>query len=150
MPLAGQRLKALDFTPASTVIDATAQAALGTTLATGTPTVAITFTAPTSGKALLCYGLKAGATSNTWVILTPEVYLGTNATGTQVLSGGDGWSIELNVPNTAVANATKSMQGIISGLTPGSSYYFRIRHRAVAAAVANISWRSITCQPLPA
>lgn len=150
MPVAGQRLKALDFMPAQTVRDATAQAALTTTYATGTPTVSITFTAPTSGKVLLTYGLKAGATSATWVLLNPEVFTGTNSSGTAVLSGGDGWTIELNVPNTTVANETKSMQGILTGLTPGASYFFQVRHRAVAAAVANISWRTITCQPLAA
>ena len=150
MPTAGQRLLALDFTDSQLSTDNTAQTGIGTAFATGTPTVDLTFTAPTSGKVLLTWSVKMGDSSATNILLArPEVYLGADATGSTVISGGDFFDLEMPIDSTSRPNATGSNQYIQTGLTAGSTYYFRLLHRAASGGTANISWRSIMAAPLP-
>lgn len=150
--LVGSPISADDLPPAVWGSDATGFANLtNTTFAAGSPACECTFIAPRSGAVLLSVGL--GASDNTGgqrVIITPEirendvsgsVVLAANTTN-EVLRG-------CAIPGQATANAHRSRTTLLTGLTPGQTYYGRTMHRATGSGSADLSVREIVVVPTP-
>ncbi|MEU8362313.1 hypothetical protein AB0C27_40475 [Nonomuraea sp. NPDC048882] len=122
-----------------------------TTFIAGSPSCECTFIAPKSGSVLLSVGLGAsGDAGGQRVIITPEirendvsgsVVLAANTT-TEVLRG-------CAVPGQATANAHRSRTTLLTGLTPGATYYGRTMHRATGTGTADLSVREIVVVPTP-
>jgi hypothetical protein len=150
--LAGSLIRTADWPTSVMATDGTSQLNL-TTVAfiTGTPTVAVTFVAATTGRALLT--ITAGMRDNTnadrlW--LAPEVYLGTDATGTLFLGTSDTTETELVAPGEADDYMYASRTCLLTGLTAGSTYYARIMFRTLSGSgSADIARREITVRPTP-
>lgn len=152
MPAAGQKIRALDFTPAVGATDSTAHLNLTTTPAVGSPAVGVVFTAPTSGKIALTIGASFADSSgnNNCGILDFQLYLGTDATGTLVLSSSIINRLILQPGDTTDQSQEASRTSFVSGLTAGSSYYVRTLHSSFSGATIDIYARTVFVQPLPA
>lgn len=125
-----------------------------TTYITGEPAeplVSVTFAAPTSGRVLLICGgiMRDTGLSNRKVEMAPEVYLGTDATGSLVLAADwetRGISSIVNWPQWhGFARAT-----ILSGLTGGSTYFARHMYRVNGTSTtSDILSRTLGVVPAP-
>lgn len=151
MPLAGQRIRALDFTAAVQAESAVMQANVGTTYVAGSPEVGVVFTAPTSGKVLVTIsGLLQDDGGTTAVILDWELYEGASAAGTKVSDTGL-WEHRLELRGISTGygqNASKTT--LHAGLTAGTVYYVRTMHRALTGSTADVVMRAVNVVPLPA
>lgn len=147
--LVGAQIKAEDFPPAVWASDATQnQNISSTTFIAGTPTVSVTFTAPTSGTVLLSVGVAGSDNGGTNRIhLAPEVRVGSVA-GAVVLAA-DVTSRGVGIPGEASANAHRSRTTLLTGLTPGTTYFARTMHKVSGGATADIAVREITVMPTP-
>lgn len=153
MPLAGQRIKALDFTAAVGAESTVTQANVGTTLVVGSPEVGVVFTAPTSGKAQVTvsasYADDSGA--DNCGILDWKLFLGTSGSGTLVLgTGALTRRLVLQPGNVANQSQEASRTVLVQGLTPGSSYYVQLLHASWAGATVDLYARTVAVVPLPA
>ena len=146
MPLAGQRLKALDFTPAVSATSTVVQSNLSTTLTVGSPEVGVVFTAPTSGKANVTVGASFAddTGANNAGILDWKLFLGTNGSGTLVLGTG-AFDRRLVAMPGDVTNQSQELSRtvLVQGLTPGSSYYVQLLHASWAGATIDCYARSV-------
>jgi hypothetical protein len=151
---AGTPVRALDFPPSMQVMDRTSQLNLtNTSYATGTPEVAVRFQAPTSGRVLVT--VSAGVRNNSatvdrvWVCFS--MFEGDPNSGNQVAVE----EVKYGVSNHAISDANDdfaygSNSFPVSGLTPGTFYYARIRHKVtIGGGTADISTRGITVIPIP-
>lgn len=154
MPAAGQKIKALDFQATVSSSDSTVLSNVGTTLATQTPTVAVTFVAPTSGKVLVhLAGNGRCTTSLQAMIFDWELYLGTNASGTLILATGVTDRRLVIVAAGAAGSTFGHNLGrtvYVSGLVAGSTYYARSMTASSNTATGDIFYRMITVEPLAA
>jgi hypothetical protein len=149
MPTAGSRVKALDFGTPGTASDATAHNNVTTTPVAGSPTVSVTFLAPTSGMAMIVIGMRCqdDAGSNT-VYLDYEVR-NNNVSGSVVFATG---AVErrLDLPGSGAVtfqpNASKV--SIVTGLTPGNTYFVRTMHSAAVTGSADVLMRRLDVIPL--
>lgn len=153
MPLAGQRIKALDFTDTVEASSLTALLNISTTLTVGTPEVGVVFTAPTSGKALVTIG--ASFVDDTGAdnvgVLDTKLFQGTNGSGTLILNTGDlRRRLILQPGNVANQSQEASRTFPVTGLTAGTSYYVQLLHFAAAGATLDLFARQVIVQPLPA
>lgn len=150
---AGTRVKAVDFPRAQQVSDQTTQANItDTSYVTGTPEIAVRVMAPSSGRVLVVVG--AGIRNNTAanqdrVFVSFRAFEGDPADGNLFQTE----EVKLGLSNTA-AGADDYSYGahgtMVQGLTPGSYYYFQIRHRTtLGSGSADISNRSILVTPIP-
>jgi hypothetical protein len=92
--LVGAKVKAADF-PASVWAQDTTEILniSSTTFIAGTPEVGTTFVAPTSGKVLMFVGGSARSqTGDDRILMAANVFLGSNSSGTQVLSSSVGFT----------------------------------------------------------
>lgn len=149
--LVGNKIAAADFPPTVGAADNTdINNIADTSFVTGSPEVAVTFIAPTSGKALIING--GGCRNNTG---TDQVFLGvevrqTNGSGTIVYSPTINGRDTLNCADQSTSHEYKSRCMVLSGLTPGGTYYARIQYRTRDGdSTADISSRSIIVQPIP-
>ncbi|WP_433519033.1 hypothetical protein ACQP2T_28050 [Nonomuraea sp. CA-143628] len=136
--LVGSKVKAADFPASVWAQDATEILNItSTTFITGSPVVATTFVAPTSGRVLVFVGGAARAqTGDNRVFIVANVFLGTSAAGTEVLSasvGFTGCGFSLAATNYYYQNRTFQM----SGMTPGSTYYARVMYSATNTGVTD-------------
>lgn len=149
---AGQEIKALDYPPAVWSQDTTAiNNPTNTTYAAGTPSVSVTFVAPTSGRVLLIVGGGVGNSAGAdRIFLSPEVRL-TDVSGAVVLTP--------SVTNRGFASdmcssgfVYGSRESVLEGLTPGAIHFARVMYAVSAdpgAQTADITARDITVAPLP-
>jgi hypothetical protein len=106
------------------------------TYAAGSPEMGVQFTAPPSGKILLAVsGGGRDNTNNDRVFVAPQIFRGTSAAGTLVLSPSDGeyaWS--------SFGESSGYMYGsrvsVVSGLQAGQTHYVRTMHKAMDSAGA--------------
>ncbi len=114
----------------------------------GTPTVETTFVAPPSGAVLLSVGLSArDNTSNNRVHLAPEVRVGSVA-GAVVLAANvvtRGVGVPGGIPNYVYRARTT----VVSGLTPGTTYYARTLHKVSGGTSGDVNIRDMTIAPCP-
>lgn len=149
MPTAGQRVKALDFTAAVTATNATSHNNVGTTLALGSPTVSVTFTAPTSGAALVILGMRAqDDTGSNTAYLDYEVRLTNNAGAVIFATGAVERRLDVGCTGNVTFQPNVSKVSLISGLSPGSTYYVQTLHAAAVTGSADVLMRSLTVVPL--
>ncbi|GIH69435.1 hypothetical protein [Sphaerimonospora thailandensis] len=120
----------------------------------GSPVVAVTFVAPTSGRVLLIVGggMRDSAAVDQ-VMLAPQVFRGTDATGSEVLApSASGRGLGSVAADKAFHYASRT--SLLSGLTPGATYYARVVHMIVPpsggtpSAKADIGARDITVIPV--
>lgn len=142
-------ISAADFPPAMWASDATANSNISsTTFIAGTPTVSVTFTAPTSGAVLLSVGVAGSDNGGTNRIhLAPEVRVGTVA-GSVALAA-DVTSRGVGLPGESAANVHRSRTTLLTGLTPGTVYFARTMHKVSGGATADIAVREIVVTPTP-
>lgn len=152
MALAGQRIKALDFTPAVGMTDTTAHLNLTTTPAVGSPEVGVAFVAPTSGKIALTISASVADSSGNNIagILDFQLYLGTSAAGTLVLSSSIINRLILQAGDVTNESQEASRTSFIAGLAAGADYYVRTRHSAFSGSTLDLYARTVFVQPLPA
>lgn len=153
--LTGGRAGALigpgDSPPAAAAGDSTVISNMtSTTFIPGTPVVACTFTAPASGRVKITVGgaMRDDAGLNR-VIMAPEVYEGTNASGTLVLGTSNTVLTEVSSPAEATGYYYTSRSSVLDGLTPGATYYARLVRRVTGGSTCDIARRDIIVRPLP-
>lgn len=153
MPQAGDTIRALDFPQTLTAADLTTILNITTTAwIPGSPGVDVVFIAPTTGRVLISVG--GGARSQTggqrlWMF--PEVYEGTDATGTVVQDNpGSGasaqqWGISDDTDGYQYGGTTS----LLSGLTPAATYFCRHVYRVDTATsgTADITVRNLVVAP---
>lgn len=119
-----------------------------TTPIAGSPVVDLTFTAPTSGRVKLTVGggMRNNPASGHSVLMAPEVWLGTDATGTLVLSAN---AEERGV--RSIKDATQfhyySRRTLLEGLTAGATYYARVLHEVTGGTTCDIAVRELGVVP---
>ena len=146
---AGTRVKALDFTGPASASDATLHSNVSTTAVAGTPSVSVTFTAPTSGMAMVVLGMRAqdDAGSNT-AYLDYEVRV-TNVAGAIVFAtGAVDRRLDIGVSGSVTFQPNVSKVSIISGLTPGTTYFVRTMHSAAVGGSTDVLMRRLDVVPL--
>lgn len=151
MPTAGQRVRAGDFPPTVSVSDNTLLTNVPTSPTVGSPAVSTTFTAATSGKALITVsGLTRCTSSLQPVIIDWELYLGTSAGGTLILGTGQ-QTRRLEIVSTGAAgngyghNLSKTY--VATGLVAGSTYFIRTMHYSFATATGDVGLRQLSVTP---
>lgn len=152
---AGQRIRGQDRPDVAWRIDTTSITQItSTTYITGSPVVDCTFTAPTSGRVWLIVGggFEDNGGTNT-VFIAPEVYLGTSAAGTLVLAAdADTRGIESVGGNLGGVpggpnNHYYTRVTMLSGLTPGATYYARLMYRVSGGSSADVPARDLAVIP---
>ncbi|GIH69436.1 hypothetical protein [Sphaerimonospora thailandensis] len=146
---AGAKVRAADYPPTVGASDSTAQNNItSTSYITGSPTVSVAFVAPTSGQVLVTVGMGArddGGVNRAH--LAPVVRLG-NSGGTTVLAA-DVTTRGVGSVGEAKAFHYASRTSLLSGLTPGATYYAETRHKVSGGSSADIATRDIAVVPVP-
>ena len=154
--LGGSRVLAMDYTPSVTVFDTTQISNITSTAYTaGSPEVGVTFMAPTTGRVLITTGggFRNNGSNADRVFLSPQVFLGTDNTGTEVLhptapqygvSSGGGYTLD--------DFQFLSRTTLLDQLTPGSTYYVRtmhcqVNHLATPAGTVDLVDRTLVVAP---
>jgi hypothetical protein len=146
--LVGAPISAGDVPPAVWASDTTAnQNIASTTFIAGTPTVSVTFTAPTSGAVLISVGVAGADSAGNRIHVAPEVRQN-NVSGTVVLSA-DVTSRGVGLPGESTANVHRSRTTLLTGLTPGGTYFARTMHKVSGGNTADIAVREIVVTPTP-
>lgn len=147
---AGSVVYAADFPPSVYDSDDTSNLNISsTTYIAGTPEVGVVFTAPTTGRVELTIGggLRDSSGANR-VHLSPQVFLGTSAAGTEILAPTV-VTRGVGSPAESVNYMYYSRTTLLEGLTPGASYYARTMHKVSGGATADIAARDISVAPAP-
>lgn len=136
--------------PAATwVADDTTQTDVSSTsYIAGTPSVETTFVAPPSGAVLLSVGLSArdNGGSNR-VHLAPEIRVGTVA-GSVVLSANV-VTRGVGTPGGIANYVYRARTTVLTGLTPGTTYYARTMHKVSGGSSGDVNVRDMTIAPCP-
>lgn len=147
----GSTVYGRDFPPSQFDHDWTSQLNLTTTsYVSGTPSVAVNVTAPTSGKILVCMGagIRNNGANADRVVVTYRV-LEDGSEGTVFTAESQYRGI------TSVGIGSEEFRyignfSLETGLTPGRNYYFQIRHKTIlGSGTADIASRNILCIPVP-
>jgi hypothetical protein len=153
MPRAGQIIRALDYEGYASDADSTDETNFNSTAYTlGGTTVGAAFTAPTSGRVLVMYGVRMRLNSATGVnvLLTAEIRTGAVVgSGTQIIAAADGFAVEVGQDANARIGGNRSMP--VEGLTAGSVYNVSLWHRNATsvASAASIFDRTVQVVPIP-
>lgn len=146
----GTSIRAVDFPASKYASDSTSLANLSsTTFAAGSPVCSTTFTAPTSGMILLTVG--AGFRDNTAtnrVHVAPAVYLGTSSGGTLFLAA-DVATRGVGSPAAIGDYTYRSRTTLLTGLTPGATYYVETQHKVSGGTTADLAQRDLSVVPCP-
>lgn len=154
MPTAGQRILAADFTDSASSEDSTAQSNITATsgaLSAGSPTVSVTFTAPTSGKALVSIGMRCrddGAASS--IVLDWELREDDVAGDVILATGSVDRRMEISIDSASSRTFNWTRDYLATGLTPGQVYYIRLMFYATPTGSADIIHRRLHVVPIPA
>lgn len=143
---AGAKVLAADFPEGKNSASQTANDNISSTsYIAGSPEVGTTFVAPTSGRVLLTVG--AGFKDGTnRVHVSPEVYLGTSSAGSVFLSA-DVTLRGVGSVSAATNYHYRSRTTLLTGLTPGSTYYARTVHKVSGGSTSDITVRDIAVTP---
>jgi hypothetical protein len=146
--LPGSMILGNDTPPTVSETDTTANNNISnTSVAAGTPEVGVAFIAPTTGRIVVHIGggLRDNGGTNR-VFLSLEIYTGSDATGTQIVTA----SVASNGISSCGVSAGFQYVGrtiFEEGLTAGATYYARTVQYVDAGTTADIASRSITVQP---
>lgn len=145
---AGTRYTALDWPPTVKAISAgTLGSISSTTYTNGSPEIGTTFVAPSSGRVRIITGLVGNGPTSQRLFLSPQVFLGTSASGTEVMSPSVDHAVGTITEQTASTSYERCT--FLDGLTPGATYYARTMHRVTSGTGATASFRGIIIVPLP-
>lgn len=142
---AGKPVAALDYPDTVWAQDTTTISnPTNTTYSAGSPTVNVTFIAPTSGRVLVAIGGSAGnATSSDRIIFAPELRE-TNVSGTIIVSTDvEQWGWGSQVSAGYVQGSRVSM---FDNLTPGDPYF--VRHMYAVATDPGSQTQDINCREI--
>lgn len=147
----GSQAYGRDFPPSGFDLDWTSQLNVSSTsYASGTPSVGVNVTAPTSGRVLVavsCGSRNNGANADR-AIVTYRV-LEDSSEGAVVTAE----SAYRGVTSVGIGSEEYRYVGnfaLEEDLTPGRSYYFQVRHRSVSGAgTVDVASRSIAVIPVP-
>ncbi|WP_143082139.1 hypothetical protein [Nonomuraea wenchangensis] len=144
----GAVASASDFPPSVYAFDDTRISDIdSTSYITGSPVVFVYFTAPTSGKVLLTIGggLQDSSTANR-VHLAPVVREdgpgGSAVVSANVVTRGIG------CPEQTTSFMYLSRTSLITGLTPGRTYYAHTAHKVSGGSSGDIASRDLTVVPV--
>lgn len=149
---AGTRVKALDFPRAVQSFQTVSVLNLtNTSYATGTPEIAVRVMAPSSGR--VAVALSAGTRNNganaDRVFVSYRVLEG-DPNNDELIQASE---VKRGLSNPATQGDDYQYHGhvtMVSGLTPGVYYYFRVQHRTtLGSGTADISHRGILVWPIP-
>lgn len=149
---AGTRVRALDYPRAQQVfIVANITNVSQTTYQTGSPEVAVYFTAPSTGRVAVTVGAGTGnnGANADRLFVTYQIFEGDPNDGIthQAAEAKRGLSNPATGADTAQYHGHTTM---VDGLTPGTKYYARVVHRTtISSSTADISHRHITVWPIP-
>lgn len=146
MPLAGQIIRALDFTQSMEAWDTTDITGISSTsYIAGSPEVGTAFIAPTSGRVVVLINgrIESDTGGGDRIFLSFELYEGSDSSGTQVLAGDDDSAC---VTGSTATGEGQSASKLVTGLTPGATYFARTVHR-VGAGNATVRLRRIVVSP---
>lgn len=151
--LAGAKIRAADWPTSVTTTEGTLTSNItDVVFVTGAPVVDRTFVAPTTGRVLIhiAAGMRDN-TNNNRVIVAYELYLGTSAAGTLIVSTVSTLATEVSSPGEADDLYYVGRTSLVQDLVPGSTYYVRIMYKSETAigASADLSRRDITVRPVP-
>lgn len=148
----GTPVRAVDFPPAKFAFQQVTIANVSsTTYIAGTPEVAVRVLAPTSGKVAVIVGggLDNNAANADRIFLSFRVYEGDPALGVLIRTE----DVKYGLSNQATQTDQFQYSGhgtIMSGLTPGTYYYFQLRHRvSIGSGTADIAYRHLLVFPVP-
>lgn len=151
---AGTPVRALDFPPAQMAFNQDSiNNITDTSYVTGTNEVAVRFQAPTSGRVAVT--IKAivrnnSAANEDRVFVSFRVYEGDPADGDLFQTDEVKYGISNNATSTADEFHYGSHTTMLSGLTPGTFYFARVRHRTtLGSGTADIGYRHILVFPIP-
>lgn len=149
---AGTNVYGLDFPPAQYDQDWTPISNIAdTTYVAGTPEVAVTVTAPTSGRLFVCLssGTRNNAATAESVYVSFQIFED-SVDGALYMAANDDYGTR----STGIAASQEftyhGNMSLITGLTPGRSYYFQVVHKtALGGSTGDIAARSILVTPVP-
>lgn len=147
--LAGATIRSVDFPAAVFTQDTTFLAdQSNTAFDPGSPVVDVAFTAPTSGKVLVVVntGARDDAGTNNHAKVSFEIYEGSDATGTLVVSPSHEMSVTPSDSATAQFHYVSAAY-LIGGLTPEATHYARVVHAVSAGTSVDIDDRGIAVIP---
>ena len=148
----GSNVYGLDFPPSQYDQDWTPISDIAETAYTvGTPEVAVSATAPSSGKLFVCIGcgLRNNAATAESVFVTFQVFEDSPDGALYQAANGD-----LGVRSSGIAQSQEFQyhgnMSLITGLEPGRSYYFQVVHKTdLGNATGDIASRDILVIPVP-
>lgn len=145
---AGTTVNALDFPPTASNRSATDVTVTSTSYVDGTPQIATTFVAPTSGRVLVTVGGGLSGASTRRLHLAP-VIKETNDSGATVL-GANVVSRGVGCQENATGFVYMSRTTLLEGLRPGQIYFAKTQHKVVGAAGSPVfDIRDIYITPVP-
>jgi len=122
-----------------------------TTYVVGDPEVAVSITAPTSGRVLACIGcgIRNDAATAESAYVTYQIF--EDSPDGALFSASDD---DRGVRSCGIASAQEFQyhgnMDLITGLTPGRSYYFQVTHKtALGNGTADIASRNLLVIPVP-
>jgi hypothetical protein len=116
-----------------------------TTYTIGSPVCSVTIVAPASGSLYATIATRASnATAGQSSLLAFEVHV-TNAAGALVLAASDDRAVQL----ATTGNQSASFRYMLTGLTPGTTYYAQTLYRA-SGGTGNWLTRQISLEPVVA
>lgn len=132
-----------DWTPISNIS--------ATAYEVGLPEVAVSVTAPTSGRVLVCMGcgIRNNAATAEQALVTYQIFED-SPNGALFSASAD----DRGVKSCGIAQSQEFQyhgnDELIEGLSPGKSYYFQMTHRSVLGnGTADIASRNILVIPVP-
>jgi hypothetical protein len=146
--LAGTTVLAADTPTARTQTDSTDELGFtSTTYIQGGTVVGVVFTAPTTGRVMVIWGVRLQSnTAAVRAVASASVRNGSSiGAGTLV----DGATDQSAIESAAQARAQASRHRTVTGLTAGSTYNAVIEHKVSAAGNGDIFDRDIAVIPLP-
>lgn len=142
MPLAGQIIRAIDFTPSVENDDPTNVSGItSTTYVAGSPECGVTVMAPTSGVVNVMVAASLDPDGSNLLFVSFEVRED-DSSGTVVMEAHDDRSVATQVAGIELQSTSKR----VDGLEAGREYYIRTMHR-VNGGAGQLFFRRITAIP---
>ena len=115
----------------------------------GVGEVGVTFTAPTSGRALIIVGggLRNNAATQDRAIVTYRLYQDSSSGNQIVFAAADNGIISAGVASSQEYQY-QCTYDMLDNLTPGRQYYAQIAYRCTGGTTVDIATRQITVIPL--
>jgi hypothetical protein len=149
---AGTEVRAIDFPPAVQSFQDTSITNISTTTyITGTPECAVWIMAPSSGRVAVCLsgGTRNNGANADRIFVSYRIFEGDPANGNLIQAE----EVKRGLSNPATQVDNYQYHGhvtMVGGLTPGTYYYFQVRHRTtLGSATADISYRALLVWPIP-